>query len=827
MNWSRAATVSVPVIGSCDPENPWPGLLQYQEADRRFFRGREAETDALLRTVMRVRLSLLFGLSGLGKTSLLQAGLFPVLRDTENILPVYIRLDFKSERPDFREQVLQQLLSEAAASGVEAPVFAVANEGSPPTAPATLWEYFHRTGADFWDRKNRPVTPLFVFDQFEEIFTIGRSDRACAQAVESFLDELSDLAEGRAPQSLKVRLETHPQEAEHYFFSQHNYKILLTIREDFLPEIEGLRGRFSDLAVNRMRLRPMNGEAALAVVRQAPELVDEEVAEHIVRFVAAAQPGQKLADQEVDPAILSVICYELNKQRRQRQESKITLELLEGTKEEVLGNFCKGAFEGLPDDVRYFVEDKLLTASGHRDSFAQENALHLRGITQSAIDTLVERRLIRREEQRSVVRLELAHDRLAAPIQASREKRHEAEELERERAAVRIAQEHERKAVAELHSARRRWAALAGIVAVALVLALVAIYAVVSAARERRNRNDALAWTDARTGLTWTRVADSPDGRDLEDQNAAIQYCESLRPQRYGGYSDWRLPSVAELLSVTKSESISRHQYISRSGNAWSLSPSGESGLSDGLLQSSDGHWAIKDEYSTGLRALCVRGSAQPETGLALPADFTFVSIPAGEFEMGCSPGDALCTDDEKPARRVTISRPFEINKYLVTQADWEAVMGSNFSRFKKDGGNRPVETVNWFDAQVFLTILNERHDGYRYRLPTEAEWEYAARAGNRQARYGEIEKIAWYGANSGDRTNSVGAKDPNAWGLYDMLGNVWEWVQDGYGKDARVKRGGSWVDLPLSIRASRRVREQPDAKNDNLGFRCVREAHP
>ena len=188
--------------GSCDPQNPWPGLLQYEEADREFFRGRQVETDELLRLVMRARFAVLFcRLSGLGKSSLLQAGLFPRLRSEENILPVYVRLDFTGERPDFSAQALRALLNEAAASGIEAPSPVAVNEGCAPPATnsGTLWEYFHRSGADFWDKKNRTVTPLLVFDQFEEVFTHGRANSVVSQAIESFFDELSDLAEGRAP----------------------------------------------------------------------------------------------------------------------------------------------------------------------------------------------------------------------------------------------------------------------------------------------------------------------------------------------------------------------------------------------------------------------------------------------------------------------------------------------------------------------------------------------------------------------------------------------------------------------------------------------------
>ena len=157
-----------------------------------------------------------------------------------------------------------------------------------------------------------------------------------------------------------------------------------------------------------------------------------------------------------------------------------------------------------------------------------------------------------------------------------------------------------------------------------------------------------------------------------------------------------------------------------------------------------------------------------------------FVGIPAGEFMMGCSAGDTTCDADEKPSHQVQITKPFEIGKYEVTQAQWQAVMGSNPSTIK--GDNRPVETVSKDEAQDFLARLTAMNDGYRYRLPTEAEWEYAARAG--QAVPALLDDVAWYAANSGNETHPVGQKKPNAWGLYDTLGNVREWVSDAYARD-------------------------------------------
>jgi formylglycine-generating enzyme required for sulfatase activity len=220
-----------------------------------------------------------------------------------------------------------------------------------------------------------------------------------------------------------------------------------------------------------------------------------------------------------------------------------------------------------------------------------------------------------------------------------------------------------------------------------------------------------------------------------------------------------------------------------------------------------------------------------------------FVQLQPGEFTMGCSPGDSECDPDESPAHRVRITKAFQIGKYEVTQEQWQAVMGSNPSYSK--GATLPVEMVSWDDTQQFLGRVNARNDGYRYRLPTEAEWEYTARAGATDKYAGGVlNEIAWFGDNSSSKTHPVGEKKPNAWGLYDMLGNVWEWCQDWYSSNYyssspaadppgplngsnRLLRGGSKDAYSGFLSVSFRGSSSPGSRYDYNGFRCVREPIP
>ena len=212
-----------------------------------------------------------------------------------------------------------------------------------------------------------------------------------------------------------------------------------------------------------------------------------------------------------------------------------------------------------------------------------------------------------------------------------------------------------------------------------------------------------------------------------------------------------------------------------------------------------------------------------------------FVWVPGGCFQMGSNEGD----DDEKPVHEVCVDG-FWIGKYEVTQDQWKRIMGNNPSHFKK-GDDYPVEQVSWEDVQEFIKVLN-RKTHLQFRLPTEAEWEYAARSGGKQERYAggnDVDHVAWYDGNSSDHTHRVGTKAPNGLGIYDMSGNVWEWCQDWYGEDYygrsprqnpqgpssgshRVNRGGSWNSIPWFVRASYRYRYRPGNRDCDLGFRLA-----
>lgn len=226
---------------------------------------------------------------------------------------------------------------------------------------------------------------------------------------------------------------------------------------------------------------------------------------------------------------------------------------------------------------------------------------------------------------------------------------------------------------------------------------------------------------------------------------------------------------------------------------------------------------------------------SDPATGI------NFIFVRGGCFQMGDTFGDGSA--DEKPIHEACVD-DFYIGKHEITQGQWKNIMGNNPSKFKDCGNDCPVEMISWNDVQEFIKKLKQKTGG-KYRLPTEAEWEYAAKSGGKNENWSgtsnpsEIEEYAWYTKNSGWKTYPVGQKKPNGIGLYDMSGNVWEWTADWYDSKAyknspkenpngpesgryKVLRGGSWFDSQKIVRTSNRNKNRPEKQNSYFGFRLV-----
>lgn len=450
---------------SVDAQQPWLGLDSFSEDTRGFFHGREDEIAELSRRVQRKPLTVLFGQSGLGKTSILRAGLVPRLRP-EGYCPVYLRVDYNADAPPPAEQLKLAVFRATQASGTWAKT-GVAVDGE------SLWEFLHHRDDQLVDGEGRVLTPLLIFDQFEEIFTLAQADDAGRARANLFIQELADLVENRPPRALEARAEQDDALIDRFDFARCDYRVLISLREDYLAHLEALKGAMPSITQNRMRLARMTGAQALeAVIKPGGAMVTQEVAESIVRFVAG---GAELRNAEVEPSLLSLICRELNATRVAQGRREISADLLAGSHATILAEFYQRALADQPPGVHRFIEEELLTESGFRENVAQERVLKAfaeAGAAPDALARLVDRRLLRVEERLDVRRVELTHDVLCGVVGAARHVRQERDA--RDAAEAQLAAQREREAAARAALIRARQ--------VATVCGALAIVAVAAAA---------------------------------------------------------------------------------------------------------------------------------------------------------------------------------------------------------------------------------------------------------------------------------------------------------------------------------------------------------
>ncbi|MBS0580075.1 MAG: hypothetical protein JSR36_12540 [Proteobacteria bacterium] len=461
---------------SVDAAHPWVGLDFFTEETRAYFYGREDEVAELARRVHRKPLTILFGQSGLGKTSILRAGIVPRLRP-EGFCPVYVRIDYARDAPSPSEQIKQAIFRATQASGEW-------TQSGVATAGETLWEFLHHRDDTLRDASGRTLIPLLIFDQFEEIFTLAQTDDFGRQRAAEFIEDLADLVENRAPKAVEARIEHEEASSDRFDFARCDYRVLIALREDYLAHLEAFKGAMPSITQNRMRLARMTGTQALsAVTKPGGKLVSEEVAEAIVRFVAG---GSELANAEVEPSLLSLICRELNNARIAQGRTEISTDLLAGSHASILSEFYSRALADQPPGVHRFIEDELLTESGFRENVAEERVLKqfaAAGAKADALSTLVNRRLLRIEERLDVRRVELTHDVLCSVVGAARAARHEREQreqAERELLAQRAREEATRAAL------RRARAVASACAVLALVAIAGAVFGYLSMQRARR-----------------------------------------------------------------------------------------------------------------------------------------------------------------------------------------------------------------------------------------------------------------------------------------------------------------------------------------------------
>jgi outer membrane murein-binding lipoprotein Lpp len=440
----RPVTIIPATAGSLalDEQNPWPGLASYDEASSPFFKGREADAAELVRLIKLSPFVTFYGKSGLGKSSVLQAGVFPALR-TAHFLPVHLRLDYaETAQLPLMEQAALRLRQEIIVSKADAPE---------PEPGETLWAYLQRRDTPIWGADNFPLTPVLVFDQFEEVFSRGGSPAH----VRRVLEEMADFAADRLPKELTddrnvvKRLDLQTQQ----------YHVVLAFRSDFLAEVMGWVKRSNLPHHESLHLTAMPRERAVqAIARPGKAVLEPGVAEQIVDFLLQREvKGDGTAPVvvsplggEVEPALLSLCCYQLN--RKRKPNGKIDAELLRAFGASILADFYREAIKDMPPRVPRFIEENLILGDRYRNPYPREVALSRPdGLTADELHQLTKNRLLRLDPQGDELRIELIHDRLVGVVREARDARHAREAQEAERA---VAEKQQREALEKVERER-------------------------------------------------------------------------------------------------------------------------------------------------------------------------------------------------------------------------------------------------------------------------------------------------------------------------------------------------------------------------------------
>ena len=730
---------------------------QYDPADRKTFFGRDREIRSLFSLVLAERLVVVFGKSGTGKSSLLNAGLVGPLFE-RGYLPMTIRLSDYAQGPV--AALLDGVRTAVRAAGAEI----VGAEGH--DVPG----FFQ--SAEFWSRDDDLLKPVLILDQFEELFTLhGPAPRR------EFISQLAELVRGRTQRRQPLAAADGVAAPD---TSASQVKIVLSVREDYLADLEELARDIPGILQRRFRIGPLAAENAREAIVQPAALQDptfdtppfeytDGAVERILTFLARRrQRDETVTGNEVEPAQLQLVCQYVEQQVRTRltrtdgarvQVGETDLggeNQLQRILEEFYDRTLASIDVGKRRRVRRLCEQRLISRAGRRLTEAEEEIEKRHGVSADTLRQLVDARLLRPEPHLGGVFYELSHDTLVEPIQRSRKKR--------------IARQ------------RRAWA-----VAAILVAAYVTPWWLLTG-RDNRVRQQALALL----------AASLPD-RDDPGQLLALPRARlaAIEEQLQNGVRS--RDAYAAMMFAADDVAI-RYPELSRESRTLRAAITERFNREQGLT-------AVNWEEASLNRRVRIKG---------------------GPLLMGSpeSVGDA----PEHPQHRVTVSS-FDILDHEVTNADYRR-FDPNHDRLARD--TDPVVNVSWYEAAAYAAWVGGR-------LPTEAQWEFAARGTDgRKYPWGDEEptcdRANFQECGSTLRAAREGrAQTPEQ--VYDLAGNAWEWCRDWSGdytaaerKDplgpatgsARVVRGGSFLNIPYDLRGANRYRSAPEVRDPSLGFRVV-----
>jgi formylglycine-generating enzyme required for sulfatase activity len=782
------------------PSRPYPGIVSFQYLDHPIFFCRNEDSERLLRMATIYRGVLLCGVQGCGKSSLVNAGLLP--RAVEgNFVATRLRL-----QPEPGKEIVIERIS-------------LQEEGKPPY----LRSLFSESSVDQSrlvvpvDELARSVCgwtgdgyPLLIFDQFEEFITLFEEaprGKARADALEAQKGVEAFIVSAVRDHSLRL-------------------KLLFSFREDYLAKLNKLFIQCPDLADISLRLAPLRTESLDEIIRgpfeRCPGQFGRELPDTLMASLAEAI-RERTGSGELNLSEVQLACKRLWNFTDPETEfrRKGVQGLLEDELEESLGT------TGRLRSASISLLNRMVTQEGLRNVISEQDLVastskedgYPTAEVMNALNALVtDTHLVRRERREDVVFYTILSEFLVPWIRKQKEMR-------------------------RLQLQRRKWLRIAGLLAVVAAIAIGVAYYV----EQYRGK-------DVRVGNAETRANRAEKAARAADDRALQAYRRLETESRLGADAHKKLEEETKLRTESnKKLQEANDRVIQQQVEADKLAKEKAAVLeslrraqekADADLQVEQRKLASAQEAAkqleesteklrnenAQLKKVIVnpKGWVNPDDGL------TYVWIPPGEFWMGCVPGDKECAKDETPRHRVKISKGFWIGQTEVTRAAYWEVLKRDPSKF--DGPNDPVQNVTWGAAVKFCAASGGR-------LPTEAEWEYAARGGRDGLIYPRGNTISERDAKITSplviMTDAVKSYKPNGFGLYDMDGNVREWVADYYdnyqpglatdpsGPKAgkyRVLRGGYWESFDKGARASFRDRSVPESTDSSIGFRCARE---
>jgi len=482
-----------------DRQHPYAGLYSFRETDSEYFFGRKRETTDLVNLIADNVLTVVFGKSGVGKTSLLRAGLAPYTRKNY-YLPIYLRIDFNNEEKHPLAQAKETIAAKI-------------KEMDPQVSPIgdlTLWEYFSVVKI-----QRGIVKPLLVFDQFEELFTTGKNN---PKNVNEFVTELADLIENRVPLKIREKLKDEKRWIP-ILDSGRNLRVIISLREDYLAQLETLYKYIPSLRFSRYQVSQMKGRDAIdAVLKPGKEIIkDPAVAEAIIKKIPASKdadysPYEDKAgsweNKKIEPFLLSLFCYQVNEKRLEKEATEISAELVAGVNG---GGISKDYYEEnvnrFKPEVKAAIEDLLVTAEGYRKLHDLHSLVTGYNVAADDIEALIDRRIIRKETRCDIEYIELIHDVLAPILKESRDKRIEVERRKREAVVKR----------------KRNRRVIAGVVLFFLVILASLTGFVLDQNRKKEKQR---AGAEERKGLAYERAAYSIDTLH-KDRRLSFRLAES------------------------------------------------------------------------------------------------------------------------------------------------------------------------------------------------------------------------------------------------------------------------------------------------------------